>query len=85
MVFKGEKKLLLNRDVLNIEVTKFDELSVKKLYENFMMLAGVTYYFPDTYPKGRVCDREYMFNVVNTLHEEVVTEVVQHALKQRHI
>jgi len=41
-------------------------------------------YFPDKYPKGRCCDRDYMFNVANTLHEEIVTEVVQHALKQRH-
>ena len=38
-------------------------------------------YFPDTYAKGRVCDREYMFNVANTLHGGVVQELISHALK----
>ena len=50
-----------------------------------MQLDQVALYFPDSYPKGRVCDREYMFNVVNTLHEDVVTDILQHALKQRHM
>ena len=49
-----------------------------------MTLDGVKHYFPDTYPKGRVCDREYMFNIVNTLHENVVSEILKHALEQRH-
>ena len=41
-------------------------------------------YFPNKYPKGRQCDRDYMFNIANTLHEEIVTQLIQHALKQRH-
>ena len=41
-----------------------------------MGLDGVAKYFPDKYPKGRVCDREYMFNIVNTLHEDIVTEMI---------
>jgi hypothetical protein len=27
-------------------------------------------YFPDTFPKGRAPDREYMFNILNTLKPE---------------
>ena len=65
-----------NRDVKRIEVTRYDELSVKNLYTPFMGLDGVAKYFPDKYPKGRVCDREYMFNIVNTLHEDIVTEMI---------
>ena len=76
LVFSGAKKLLKNRDVRHVEVTKFDELSVKNLYDEFMALEGVKHYFPDSYPKGRVCDREYMFNIVNTLHENVVSELL---------
>ena len=41
------------------------------------------FYFPDKYPKGRQCDREYMFNVANTLYEEVTTELIHHAHLQR--
>ena len=70
-----------NRDIKLVCVTKFDELSVKNLYDGFMQLEGVQLYFPDKYPKGRVCDREYMFNVVHTLHEDIVSEIIQHALK----
>ena len=43
----------------------------------------MTAYFPAKYAKGRQCDREYMFNVTNTLHPKVVKEVVEFALKQR--
>jgi len=70
---------------MRVEVTKFDELSVKNLYEDFIELPGVAKFFPDKYPKGRVSDREYMFNVVNTLHEKVVKELLTHALEQRHM
>jgi len=44
----------------------------------------MTKYFPDTYPKGRQCDRDYLFNVANTLHEGVVQELIDYALKQRY-
>ena len=68
------------REVKYIKVTKYEELSVKNLYPKFMTLDFMTQYFPDTYPVGRQCDREYMFNVANTLHEEIVTDLVRHAL-----
>ena len=63
---------------------KFDELTVKSLYDDFMSLDGVKDYFPDKFPKGRVVDRTFMFNVVNTLHPAVVKEIVDHAITQRY-
>ena len=71
-VFRGTKGLLKLKEVKFVSVTKFDELSVKNLYDKFLTLEGVPNYFPNKYPKGRQCDREYMFNVVNTLHEKIV-------------
>jgi hypothetical protein len=59
-------------DVKQVDVKKYDELSVKNLYDDFMKLEGVKKYFPEKYPKGRQCDRTYLFNVVSTLHHEVV-------------
>ena len=67
-----------------INVVKYDELSVRRLYKDFLNLTGMKLYFPDTYPKGRQCDRDYMFNVANTLHEHIVKEIVEHALTIRH-
>ena len=75
-VFSGLKKLLKLREVKFIQVTKYDELSVKALYDKFLSLGGMKDYFPDKYPKGRQCDREYMFNVANTLYEAITNEVI---------
>ena len=70
--------------MLNIDVPKYDELSVKGLYDKLLSLDNMKKYFPDTYPKGRGCDRDYMFNVANTLHPGVVQELIDHAVRQRH-
>ena len=79
-VFRGEKKLMKMGDVRVVNVTKYDELSVKRLYDDLLELEGMADYFPDTYPKGRVCDRDYMFNIANTLHPEVIQGLITHAL-----
>lgn len=83
-MLRGDKGLLKLSEVKFIQVVRYDELAVKHLYKDFLAMPNMSYYFPDRYPKGRCCDRDYMFNVANTLHEEVVKEVVQHALKQRY-
>ena len=78
-VFSGRKKLLKLKDVKFIQVKKYEELSVKNLYDRFLGLSGMKDYFPEKYAKHRQCDREYMFNVANTLHEDEVQELIQHA------
>ena len=40
-------------DVRQVDIKKYDELSVINLYDDFMKLEGVSKYFPDKYPKGR--------------------------------
>ena len=52
-VFAGFKKLLKLREMKFVAVTKYDELSVKNLYDQFLLLEGMSEYFPDKYPKGR--------------------------------
>jgi hypothetical protein len=83
-IFAGEKSLLKLNEVRYISVSKYDELSVKHLYEDLLALDGMRMYFPEKYPKGRQCDRSYLFNIANTLHPEVMKEVVQHAHQHRH-
>ena len=82
-IFAEKKQLLRKKDVLFIDFPKFDELSVKNLYNALMALEGMQRYFPDKYPKGRQCDRDYLFNVANTMHPGVVQEYIEFALKQR--
>ena len=38
---------------------------------------------PSKLPKGRVPDREYFFNCLNTIHPEFVQQIVRHAQDQR--
>ena len=83
-VLKGEKKLMKLREVQFVQVVKYDELSVKTLYQKLVALPYMAEYFPNKYPKGRQCDRDYMFNIANTLHEETISALTEHALKQRH-
>ena len=83
-IFAEKKQLIKKKNVFYIDVPKFDELSVKNLYDTLLELDGMQSYFPDYYPKGRQCDRDYMFNIANTLHPGVVQEYIEFALKQRH-
>ena len=62
-----------------IIVPKYDELSVKNLFKKLLALDNMDKYFPSAYPKGRGCDRDYMFNVANTLNPGVVQELIEHA------
>ena len=79
-ILAGKKKLLKLRQVKLISVPKFDEVSVKNLYEKLLDLEGMSAYFPDKFAKGRSCDREYMFNIANSLHEDVVGTILIHAM-----
>ena len=71
-ILAGGKKLLKLKDVDFISAPKYDEISVKSLYRHLIELDGMKDYFPNKYAKGRCCDREYMFNVANTLHPKIV-------------
>ena len=52
-IFEGQKNLLKNHEVKMVKVTKFDELSVKKLYDKFSSLDKFGNYMPKKYAKGR--------------------------------
>ena len=83
-IFAGKKELLKLRDVKFISVPKYDELSVKALYPKLVRLEGMAKYFPDKYPKGRQCDRDYLFNIAQTLYPEVMGELIDYAHAHRH-
>ena len=71
-IFSGKKGMLKLSQVNFISVPKYDELSVKALYDKIIQLEGMAQFFPDSYPKGRQCDRDFFFNVLNTFHPEIM-------------
>ena len=83
-ILVGKKGVLKLFQVNFVSVPKYDELSVKSLYNNLIKLPEMAQFFPDSYPKGKVCDRDYLFNVANTVHPEVMKELIDYAHKHRH-
>ena len=66
-----EEKCLLKLDqVKRVNVPFYDELSVVNLWP--MMQSDETFmrYFPSKMAKGRVPDREYFFNLLNTFQPD---------------
>ena len=41
-------------------------------------------YFPDRIAAGHLPDRDYFWNIINTLHEEYVQRIIRRAREQRH-
>ena len=84
LILKGEKKLLKASVVKVCNPPKYDEISVTKLYDACIQMPGRANYFPDEYPKGRKCSREYFFTILNTLHPEYTHELILNSKKVRY-
>ena len=82
-VFAEEKELLELKNVKWINVPLFDELSVVNMWPMMKEEKEIIMYFPSKLPKGRVPDREYFFNILNTFQPLYVDQIIQHANAQR--
>ena len=82
-VFKEEKSLMPLDRVKRISVPLYDELSVISLWPMMKDDAEFMKYFPSQLAKGRVPDREYFFNILNTLQPAYIQALVKHANDQR--
>ena len=82
-VFAEEKELLELKEVKWINVPLFDELSVVNMWPMMKEEKEIMMYFPSKLPKGRVPDREYFFNILNTFQPLYVDQIIQHANAQR--
>jgi hypothetical protein len=80
-VFMEEKGLLQLSEVKWRNVPFYDELAVKKIWPDVQKDPEVMFYMPDKLPKGRVPDREYLFNVLNTVSEDYVNTICKFANK----
>ena len=77
----GDKRLLWKVDVKHIKVCKYDEIAVKTMYPKLLERAELKPYFPDKYPKGRQCEKEYFWNVCATIFPEEVQNLILNANK----
>ena len=83
-IFAGKKSLMKLSAVKMVSVKKYDEISVKALYGKLVGLPNMAQFFPDKYSKGRQCDRDYLFNIAQSVHPDVIKELLDYAHKRRH-
>ena len=62
-----------------MNVPLYDEISVIKIWPMMKSDGQIMMYFPSKMAKGRVPDREYFFNIVNTFHPDFVKGLIDHA------
>jgi len=72
-VFAGTKALMPLNEVKRINMPMYDEVSVKELWPQMQGHEEFMRYFPTKFPKGRVPDRTYFFNIMQTVMEDYVT------------
>ena len=65
-ILTEERELLEMNDVKWINVGKYDELSVKEIWPQMQDDQDFLRHFPAEFPKGRLPDRTYFFNILNT-------------------
>ena len=65
-------------------VPNYDELSVSNLWPHLKKDVNFMRHFPDELPKGRLPQREYFFNVMNTGMSDYLQKLIIHATAQRH-
>ena len=71
-VFANRKKLLKTDEVRVITVPRYDELSVKNLYDKLKSDEELMVYMPTNLAKSWTIDRSYFHNVLNTVRPEIL-------------
>ena len=84
LVFIGEKKLFKKKEVQQIHVPLYDEVSVKSLWPELQKDEAFMKYFPNAFPANKGPARQYFMDILNTIYPEYMQQILQHAAKQRH-
>ena len=83
-IFMDQKKLKLKKEVDYIHVAHFEELSVKNMWNDLKDDETFSIYFQDKFPKDRLPNREYFFNILNTVYPDYLKQVMEYAAKERY-
>ena len=70
--------------VVHIEVSRYDEVSVKGLWPSLSKDKKFMQFFPDDYAEGKGPSRDYFFGILNTLYPDYLEKIIAHADKQRY-
>ena len=76
LVLVEKKQLLSLSEVKHVHIPKYEELSVKKLWPLMWQIENFMVYMPDPTAEGRLPDRQYFWNVLNTVNSAYVAQLV---------
>ena len=79
----GKKQWLKNAQVIHCSPPRYDEISVSALYEQCMKLPHMAQFFPDAYPKGRACNRDYFFSILATVQPDYCQRLIRDCKDKR--
>ena len=82
-VLSGQKQWLKNNQVVHCSPPRYDEISVANLYDQCLKLQYMAAFFPDTYPKGRSCNRDYFFSILATVQPEYCEKLIRECKDKR--
>ena len=80
-IFTDKKKLFKKKEVDYVSVPQWDELGVLKLWKNLKDDVAFNVYFQDRYNEQKSPNRDYFFNILNTVYPDYLKNIVDHARK----
>ena len=83
-VFANRKKVLKKKQVDYISVPHFQELSVKRLWPDLKADVEFNVFFNDDFPEEKVPNRDFFFNILNTIYPDYLKNIMAHASKERY-
>lgn len=83
LVFAGKKDLIPQSQIRPITVPRYDELSVSGLIKDAMANSDLAKFFQDQKTLADLPDREFFFNVLNTIEPEYLSALIRHAQSLR--
>ena len=66
-----------------VNAPMYDEVSVVRIWPEMQEEEEFMQFFPASMPKGRLPDRTYFFNILNTVSEQYMQAIIRHASEQR--
>ena len=78
-VFAGKKQLVPRNQIRPIEVPHYDILSVETLVKDVMTIPDLGKFFPEQKTHSNRPDRQFFFNIINTVDPDYLSALIRHA------
>ena len=84
-ILQNKKKVLKTTELIKINIPRYEELSVRNLYDDVMKDPDVSQYLPDLEQNSsKLPEREFFFNVLGTVKTEYLNHIIEEAEKKRY-